>query len=82
MKSWRLTTEYLASMDFVVTADTACLHLCGLLGVPTLAFIPLCADWKWCQGQHLYGPALKVFRNTTFDWDIPSLLAAIRKEIA
>jgi len=47
MTSWRATAEYICSMDFVLTVDTAVAHLCGLLGVPTLILLPRSSCWRW-----------------------------------
>ncbi len=79
MKSWHDTTRFIAGMDFVVTVDTAVAHLAGLLGVPTLILVPLCADWKFATGQHLYGPHVKIFRNTKFEWEVDRICAAIKE---
>ncbi len=47
MTDWAATRDYILSMDFVVTVDTAVAHLTGLLGVPALVLLPIGACWRW-----------------------------------
>ena len=66
MRSWRATAEYMCSLDFVLTVDTAVAHLAGLLGIPSLVLLPVSSDWKWglpddCQPW--YGRNLTCYRQ-------------------
>jgi hypothetical protein len=58
MTDWRKTAEYILSMDFVVTVDTAVAHLTGILGVPCLVLLPKSSCWRWgtqLSFSHWYG---------------------------
>lgn len=46
-KGWPKLKDVIESLDLVVTCDTAVLHLAGVLGVPTLALLPLRSNWMW-----------------------------------
>ena len=87
MTNWCATAEYIRSMDFVLTVDTAVAHLCGLLGVPTLVLLPVSACWRWGlpgvpetnYRQHTwwYGPQMTVYRQTVpLQWDADAIVAA------
>lgn len=56
MRDWRATAEYLCSMDFVLTVDTAVAHLAGLVGVPTLVLLPKSSCWRWGLPDRATGP--------------------------
>jgi hypothetical protein len=47
MATWHDTANYIRSMDFVLSVDTAVFHLAGLLKVPTLLLLPVRSDWKY-----------------------------------
>ena len=66
LPDWRGTADLIASMDYVVTVDTAICHLAGLLRVPSLVVLPVNSDWKFqtrTLDQPWYGPQMKLFRN-------------------
>ena len=71
--SWRATAEYMCSLDFVLTVDTAVAHLAGLLGIPTLVLRPVASEWRWgllddCQPW--YGRSLTCYRqHKPYCWD-------------
>ena len=67
LKSWTETARVIAGLDCVVTVDTAILHLAGLLGVPTIAVLPLSADWKFLTETEkcVWWPSVKIVRNTS-----------------
>ena len=37
----------LANLDLFISADTACVHLAGALGIKSYLLIPYCSDWRW-----------------------------------
>lgn len=43
------TAEQLRSLDLVVTIDTMIANLAGSLGVPTIAMIFQCSDYRWME---------------------------------
>ena len=50
-KDFTDTAATLASLDLVVTVDTATAHLAGALGVPAWILLPTVADWRWLEGR-------------------------------
>lgn len=56
----------IAACDRVVTVDNVTVHLAGALGIPTTAFIPLIADWRWgCFEDSTYWySSVKLHRQT------------------
>ncbi|MFM8765841.1 MAG: tetratricopeptide repeat protein [Spartobacteria bacterium] len=59
------TARALASMDLVISADTAIAHLSASLGKPTWFLLPLCPDWRWGRtGNHTpWYPSARLFRQ-------------------
>jgi tetratricopeptide (TPR) repeat protein len=47
MSSFENTANLLTGLDLVITVDTALLHLCGALGIPTIGLISYLPDWRW-----------------------------------
>jgi hypothetical protein len=41
------TAAIVKRLDLVVTIDSALMHLCGAMGVPTLALLPYATEWRW-----------------------------------
>lgn len=66
MGDWRSTAEYICSMDFILTVDTAVAHLAGLLGVPTLVLLPTSSCWRW--GTGLVGPWYNSWQSPHFTY--------------
>lgn len=90
MTDWAATRDYILSMDFVVTVDTAVAHLTGLLGVPCLVLLPIGACWRWGmpgilpyrQGTYWYGPQLTIYRQKQpLVWDADEIVAAVKERI-
>lgn len=81
MSDWKSTIGYIASMDYVVTVDTAVAHLAGLIGVPTLCLLPVNSDWKWLTSTDRslwYGPQFRLFRNADpLAWETGRIIDAI-----
>jgi hypothetical protein len=60
------TAELIASLDLVVSVDTAIVHLAGSLNVPTLAIVPTVPDWRYSwpgTGQTPFYPSVTVLRK-------------------
>ncbi len=73
LNDFKDTAEYCASMDFVVCVDTAIVHLCGALGVPTLLLQPYKeTDFRWGDdtmgSRNIWYPSVEVYRNP-MSWD-------------
>ena len=85
MTDWAATRDYILSMDFVVTVDTGCAHLTGLLGVPCLVLLPIGACWRWgMPGDHpsWYGPQMTFYRQEQpLVWDADEIVAAVKERI-
>jgi tetratricopeptide (TPR) repeat protein len=62
----------IASVNLVITVDTAAAHLAGTLGVPVWVTLALSADWRWLleRADSPWYPTMRLFRQSTFgDWD-------------
>ena len=86
MTNWRATAEYLCSMDFVLTVDTAVAHLCGLLGVPALVLLPCSSCWRWgvqTSRTHWYGPQMTLYRQPEpLVWQVKDIMTRIMERIS
>ncbi|MCX8515943.1 MAG: hypothetical protein ORN57_02995, partial [Alphaproteobacteria bacterium] len=68
------TAALVATMDAVVTVDSAMAHLAPSLGVPTFLLLPLYGDWRWgvATDSVFYPRLVKIFRQQFFgDWQQP-----------
>ena len=70
------TASLIASLDIVVTVDTAVAHLAGALGKDVYVLIPYAHDWRWTRksGECLtvWYESMRLFRQQKqFDWDYP-----------
>lgn len=66
------TAALMATLDLVITSDTAIAHLAGALGVPALLLLKRVPDWRW----GLTGDTTPWYRSLTLirqtadgDWD-------------
>ena len=51
LRDWADTAALVASLDLVITVDTAVAHLAGALGIPTWLMLPHAPDWRWMLGR-------------------------------
>ncbi len=61
-----------ASLDLIVTADTALAHLAGALARPVWTLLPFVPDWRWQteRDDSPWYPTMRLFRQTRpGDWD-------------
>ncbi|GAC1634364.1 MAG: hypothetical protein NVS9B10_30390 [Nevskia sp.] len=74
----------LASLDLVLSVDTAVAHLAGALGLNTWLLLRHDADWRWLRGRDdspWYPGVMRLFRQpAAHDWDtlIATVAAALR----
>jgi hypothetical protein len=59
------TAAVMKNLDLVVTADTACAHLAGALGVAVWVALSGAADWRWLCGREdtSWYPGMRLFRQ-------------------
>jgi hypothetical protein len=63
-RDFQETAEILASMDLVISVDTAGAHLAGAMGVPTWLLLPASADWRWGESSTTdWYPSMRLFRQ-------------------
>lgn len=66
------TAALMATLDLVVTTDTAIAHLAGALGVPALVLLKHVPDWRWGMGGDTtpwYRSLTLVRQTTDGDWN-------------
>src|SRR5262249_49476946 len=72
----------IASLDLVVTVDTALGHLAGALGKPVWLALSAVSDWRWLRERNdtPWYPTMRLFRQKELgDWD--SVFAAMADEL-
>jgi len=65
------TAAAIASLDLILTVDTATAHLAGALGKPVWILLPTEADWRWLRDRpdSIWYPSARLFRQTSpGDW--------------
>jgi tetratricopeptide (TPR) repeat protein len=76
------TAAIVASLDIVVTVDTAVAHLAGSLGKPVVILLPYAADFRWMRDRAdtPWYPTAKLVRQPAFgDWD--SVIVRLHDEL-
>ena len=65
------TAAVMASLDLVVSCDTAIVHLAGALGRPVWTALSLSPEWRWLltRNDSPWYPTMRLFRQSTDgDW--------------
>jgi hypothetical protein len=66
------TAELMATLDVIVTVDTAAAHLAGAIGHPNVfLLLPYLRDWRWWHAETWY-PKIRLFPQLDpDDWSVP-----------
>jgi hypothetical protein len=65
------TAALIASLDLVISVDTAVCHLAGALGAPVWTLLSFAPCWRWLQGREdsPWYPTMRLFRQSApGDW--------------
>jgi ADP-heptose:LPS heptosyltransferase len=76
------TAGALASLDAVISVDTAVAHLAGAMGKPLFLLLPFAADFRWLRERYdsPWYPSARLCRQPAFgDWD--GAVEALRQEL-
>lgn len=80
LKDWSTTAARIASLDVLVTVDTAVAHLAGAMGRQVLLLLPTHGDWRWNLNHETttpWYPSITVLRQSAAgDWSGPINRAA------
>lgn len=71
LTDFQKTAMAIQSLDLIITADTAVLHLAGAMGKETWGLIPYNPDWRWgLTGKRTaWYPSVRLFRQPNLgDW--------------
>ena len=63
------TAAVIASLDLLISSDTAIVHLAGALGKPVWILLPYSPDWRWLldRTDNPWYPTARLFRQTRVD---------------
>lgn len=80
------TAAAVASLDLVITVDTAMLHLAGAMGVPVWGLMYTPGDWRWSEGEKTswYASARLYRQQKQCEWtsEIRAIAADLRERAA
>jgi tetratricopeptide (TPR) repeat protein len=77
------TAAVIASLDAVVSVDTAIAHLAGAMGTPLFLLLPFAADFRWLRERRVspWYPTARLYRQPAFgDW--ASAIDELRADLA
>ena len=77
------TAAIIASLDLVVTIDTAVAHLAGAMGKPTWILLPHAPEWRWMLDREdtPWYPTARLFRQKSRgDWE--SVIERVRASLS
>jgi Tfp pilus assembly protein PilF len=74
LTSFEETAALVASLDLVITIDTAVAHLAGAMNKPVWVLLAHLCDWRWMaeRSDSPWYPSMRLFRQRTAgDWSAP-----------
>jgi tetratricopeptide (TPR) repeat protein len=77
------TAAIMASLDLVISSDTAVAHLAGALGKPVWVLLQYVADWRWLLGRSdsPWYPTARLLRQPEIgDWG--SVISQVERELS
>lgn len=77
------TAALVCELDFVISVQTAVVHLAGALGTPAWAMVPACPEWRYLrEGTTLpWYPSVRLFRQRRrFEWQ--DVITDVQSELA
>ncbi|MFH1673061.1 MAG: tetratricopeptide repeat protein [Pseudomonadota bacterium] len=72
MRDFADTAAAVASLDLIISVDTAVAHLGGAMGKPVWTLLPYSADWRWLLGREdtPWYPTMRLWRQPEpGDWE-------------
>jgi tetratricopeptide (TPR) repeat protein len=82
LADWADTAALIATLDLVVTVDTAVAHLAGAMGRPVWVMLSAVPHWSWLRNRQdsPWYPSARLFRQDRIgDWQ--SVLDAVAREV-
>lgn len=75
--------EILATLDVLITVDTAMAHLAGAMGIETWVMLPKVSDWRWRgpEGFSPWYPAANLFQQSADDDDWSGVAARLATKL-
>jgi len=77
------TAAVIASLDAVISVDTAVAHLAGAMAKPLWLMLPFAADFRWLRerSDSPWYPTARLYRQSAFgNWD--NVVQEIRHDVA
>lgn len=82
LENYEETCNLVASLDLVISVQTAIIHIAGALGTPCWILVPRNRAWRYAPGEksHWYGSVRQFHQKEMYQWK--PVLGRIEKELA